>query len=264
MDRQGLAVEGVSEKRLGTQRLVDGDAAPVLLLHRVLPSPELDFLGSPVRPEEDDLPRALLDPRFLQNVAQGKAGPAAVRNEALHRLPAVARALEAGIELRLSHAPDLVEGELTRTVNEPGHFQPVRLSVDRRVAEVLRREELVLGRERPVDLPQVQDPSIGSADRREALRNVGERDDSLARSEGRECPLRERQNAQSRDADSKNVSSSRFVGHFVRLLKSDLPVYHDGAPAGHLHGRRSTGFRGPWGFPCDPAGRPAAACVWNC
>src|SRR5690242_13927676 len=65
------------------------------------------------------------------------------------------------------------------------------------MAVMLRREELVFRRERPIDGAYVEIPPVWGGDKVYVCWNIRERHQRLAFSERRQCPFRESENTQS-------------------------------------------------------------------
>ena len=149
---QRFAVERVGEERLGCQRAVARQAAAVVLLDGVLRRAELDFLLPLVGAEEHELAGVGLDAGLLEHGLDRHAGPAAVADEALQR-PAIARAFEAGDQLGVAELAKIVERQRRGPVDQAAHLQPECRRIDLGMTVVLRGEELILWRERALDLP---------------------------------------------------------------------------------------------------------------
>ena len=89
----------------------------------------------------------------------------------------------------LPMAFELVERQRLRTLDQAGDLQAERRRIDRGMAVVLRREELILRRERAVDLADVEDAHDLARVRGEVRRDVGERHERLALREHRHRPF---------------------------------------------------------------------------
>jgi hypothetical protein len=110
--------------------------------------------------KEHELTRLRFDPGLIEHCAQRNAGPARVAREALERAP-ITRALEARHELGALHLLERVERQREGSIHQAGDLQAEGVGVDFRVPVVLRREELIFGCERPVDLAHVELTAIG-------------------------------------------------------------------------------------------------------
>ena len=156
--RQRLAIERISDHHVGFQGIFERHAAPKLLLEFVRLLPEDDVERTAVRAQKDGFPRPRIDRQLLQYRAQADAGKAPVRTEAFHRPGTVAGALVAVDDLGGLHRPEIGQRILGLLVHQARELQPVLLAIDLWFIEVLCAEELIFGRDRAVDLTDVEQP----------------------------------------------------------------------------------------------------------
>ena len=93
------------------------------------------------------------------------------------------------------------------------------------MAVVLRREELILRRERTVDLANVDDAPVGAGDQDHVLGHVGEGHERLALCERRQRPFRQTQDAEPgrREAAFENFPTRVLSCHDRPLQAQQCP-----------------------------------------
>ena len=112
-------------------------------------------------------------------------------------------------------ASKLVEREILGPLHQTGDLQAERRGVEHRVAEVLRREELIARRQQAVDLPEVQDPVRLAEDCRKSLGQVEKRHHRFALRERRHGPVGNAEGTQTggQEASSENRSTADVPDH---------------------------------------------------
>ena len=192
---QRLAVERPREERLGAQRLLARQRPAEVIVDLVLLRAPLDFFLAVIGAEEHHVLRLGLQPGGGEHGLQRHAGPLAVARQSLERA-AVARAFEAGDQLRAAQLLQVVERERLGVVDQAGDLQLVGHRVDVGVAVVLGGREFVRRDERSVDGTNVQHAAIRRRVPPYVFGDVRELDGRVALREHRHRPVGEAHDAE--------------------------------------------------------------------
>src|SRR5262249_23253960 len=148
-----------------------------------------------------------LNPDFFQSGRQWNAGEFAAGRESLDGSRAVARTFEAANHVDWLHRAQIGYGEFSRLVHKSGELQTKCRAVDFGTAEMVHREELILGSKETVDLADVkQTRRRVRIVRIEGTRNIRERNVRFSLCERGDRPIRD----QGQQAGRGEPSAKRF------------------------------------------------------
>ena len=208
-----LAIQRIGQERLGRQRHFARQAAAKLLVHLVDDPAEVHLFLTVIGAKEDELACPWLHAGLIEHCLQRDTRPAAVARETLQRTT-IAGALEPEHEFGPAHSSQVIERERFRPFHQPGDLQRKSRGVYHWMAEVLRREELILRSERTVDLSYIESSPFRTRCRIEVRRQVGEGYDGFALRERRDGPVRhQRQQARRRQSSSHSLSTGDVFRH---------------------------------------------------